>query len=95
MTRPDPPKGAGHESLTEGTAAPQRYAEPCTPPRNRYFRDSVRYPALRQQVLGARLTLSRDPEVALEELAEQLGGRALANAWVDQLVSARRVLVIL
>lgn len=44
----------------------------------------------RERVLGQRLTLSKDPGIAAEQLAEQHGGRARALAWLDQVEAVLR-----
>jgi hypothetical protein len=36
----------------------------------------------RELVLGRRLSVSRDPELAAVQLAEQLGGDRLAHQWL-------------
>lgn len=47
----------------------------------RYVRD-------RERVLGRRLRLSLDPEIAAEQLAEHLGGISRARRWTTEVVAA-------
>lgn len=48
----------------------------------------ARWTARRERALGDRLVLNTDPELAGEQLREQLGGRALAQVWAHQLLAA-------
>ena len=47
----------------------------------RYFRD-------RERVLGRRLWVSQDPDLAAEQLATYLGGVGLARKWAADLAAA-------
>jgi hypothetical protein len=47
----------------------------------RYVRD-------RERVLGHRFMLSRDPDIAAEQLAANLGGRVRARRWAADLLHA-------
>jgi hypothetical protein len=44
----------------------------------------------RERVLGRRITLSVDAGIAAEQLAEFLGGRRAALAWLAELEEALR-----
>lgn len=45
---------------------------------------TAQYLASRERVLGRRMALSMDAEVAAVQLLEQLGGRRLAEAWLQE-----------
>jgi hypothetical protein len=49
--------------------------------------DTVRYLRSRDRVLGRRMRVSQDPELAADQLAEQLGGHALAVEWARTVVA--------
>lgn len=47
-----------------------------------------RYTQNRESVLGRRFTVSVDPELAAEQMAEHLGGHGPALRWAAELVAA-------
>lgn len=93
MTDPSerPPRRTAAPITPASTITPKGTTpvRPSTVAADNYSAGSLaRWTENRERILGGRLVLDTDPELAGEQLREQLGGRALAQVWAHQLLAA-------
>lgn len=80
----------GPRKISQPRSSPikSQRTDPATVTADNYSAGTLeRWTGQREQVLGG-LRLARDPHVAAEQLREALGGRALAQAWAHELLTA-------
>lgn len=78
----------GPRKISAPASIDKKRTDPSTVTADNYSAGTLkRWTGQREQVLGG-LRLARDPHVAAEQLREALGGRALAQAWAHELLTA-------